>query len=56
MAGEFEFLDWVRKQQRPSQLVPIPAGDDMAVVNWPAGEMLLVGVDQVLAHATSDAR
>jgi thiamine-monophosphate kinase len=48
MAGEFEFLDWVRKQQRPSQLVPIPAGDDMAVVNWPAGEMLLVGVDQVL--------
>ncbi|MCY2952144.1 MAG: thiamine-phosphate kinase [Planctomycetota bacterium] len=48
MPGEFEFLDWVRKQQRPSQFVPIPAGDDMAVVNWPPGELLLVGVDQVL--------
>lgn len=48
MPGEFDFLDWVREQQRPSNLVQVPAGDDMAVLDWPLGELLLVGVDQVL--------
>jgi thiamine-monophosphate kinase len=48
MPGEFDFIDWVRTQQRPSGLVPVPAGDDLAVLNWPAGDLLIVGVDQVL--------
>jgi thiamine-monophosphate kinase len=47
-AGEFDFIRWLRFQQEPSALVLIPAGDDMAVMNWPAGDLLLVGVDQVL--------
>ena len=48
MAGESEFLDWVRAQQISSALVELPAGDDLAVLRWPAGQLLLVGVDQVL--------
>src|SRR5690349_21067795 len=47
MPGEFDFIQWLRAQQRSSSFVPVPAGDDMAVLNWPA-ERLLVGVDQVL--------
>jgi thiamine-monophosphate kinase len=48
MAGEFDFIAWVRSQQKPSELVKLPAGDDLAVLKWPADELLLVGVDQVL--------
>src|SRR4051812_21792212 len=48
MPGEFDFIAWVRTQQRKSKLVPVPAGDDLAVIDWPADELLLVGVDQVL--------
>lgn len=48
MAGEFDFIDWIRGQQAATERVPLPAGDDMAVMNWPAGDLLLVGVDQVL--------
>ena len=48
MAGEFEFIEWIRQQHHPSALVPVPQGDDLAVLNWPAGELLLVGTDQVL--------
>jgi thiamine-monophosphate kinase len=49
MPGEFDFIRWLRTQQKPSDLVPLPAGDDMAVLRWPApDDLLLVGVDQVL--------
>jgi thiamine-monophosphate kinase len=48
MPGEFDFIDWLRSQQRVSALVPVPAGDDLAVIHWPREELLLVGVDQVL--------
>ena len=48
MPGESDFIQWLRGQQKRSDLVRVPAGDDLAVVNWPVGEMLLVGVDQVL--------
>ena len=48
MPGEFDFIDWLRAQHRPSDLVAVPQGDDLAVLNWPADELLLVGVDQVL--------
>jgi thiamine-monophosphate kinase len=48
MPGEFDFLDWVRGRQRKSPLVCVGSGDDLAVLRWPADDLLLVGVDQVL--------
>jgi thiamine-monophosphate kinase len=49
MPGEFDFIEWLRNQQ-PSgnSLVATGVGDDLAVLNWPAGDLLIVGVDQVL--------
>jgi thiamine-monophosphate kinase len=46
--SESDFLDWIRSQQKPSSLVRLAAGDDLAVLNWPGGDLLLVGADQVL--------
>ena len=48
MAGEFDFIEWVRQQQARSDFVQVPAGDDLAVLKWAAEDLLLVGVDQVL--------
>lgn len=48
MPGEFDFIDWIRAQQRADARVLLPAGDDLAVLKWEAGDLLLVGVDQVL--------
>lgn len=48
MASESEFLQWLQQQQRRSALVETPAGDDLAVLRWPANELLVVGVDQVM--------
>jgi thiamine-monophosphate kinase len=48
MSTESDFLAWIKQQQQPSPFVPLPAGDDLAVLKWPAGDLLLIGVDQVL--------
>jgi thiamine-monophosphate kinase len=48
MSTESDFLQWVKQQQRVTPLVQVPAGDDLAILNWPVGDLLLVGVDQVL--------
>lgn len=48
MAGEFDFIEWVRSQQRASERVPVPPGDDLAVLQWAGDDLLLVGADQVL--------
>jgi len=49
MAGEFEFINWLRRQREPApDFVLVPPGDDLAVLKWPPGDMLLVGADQVL--------
>ena len=48
MSSESEFLDWIRGQQRASDLVRLAAGDDLAVLGWPENDLLLVGADQVL--------
>ena len=48
MAGEFDFIEWVRARQAPSAFVPVPPGDDLAVVQWAGDDLLLVGADQVL--------
>ena len=56
MPGEFDFIDWIQSQQRAGRLVQTPAGDDMAVLDWPAGELLLVGVDQVMDGVHFDSQ
>jgi thiamine-monophosphate kinase len=56
MPGEFDFIEWLCTQHRASDLVAVPQGDDLAVLNWPAGELLLVGVDQVLDGVHFDAK
>ena len=48
MAGEFDFINWIRSQQKPTKIVTHPAGDDLAILDWPTDDLLLVGVDQVL--------
>jgi thiamine-monophosphate kinase len=48
VAGEFDFLNWVRQRAGNNPAVRIGVGDDLAVLNWPPGELVLVGVDQVL--------
>src|SRR6266700_3786715 len=48
MPGEFDFISWLRSQQKPSSLVALGAGDDLAVLQWAAEDLLIVGVDQVL--------
>src|SRR5687767_6253101 len=48
MSGEFDFIDWIRRQTTPHEHVLVPPGDDLAVLRWPADDLLIVGVDQVL--------
>src|SRR4051812_43546551 len=48
MPGEFDFIEWVRSQQARTDAVPVPAGDDLAVLKWPSNDLLLVGGDQGL--------
>jgi thiamine-monophosphate kinase len=48
MPGEFDFIEWLRGQQAASPRVAAGVGDDLAVLNWDAGDLLLVGADQVL--------
>src|SRR5580700_7786066 len=48
MPGEFDLLEWIRDQHPATDFVPVPQGDDLAVLKWPAADLLLVGVDQVL--------
>jgi thiamine-monophosphate kinase len=48
MPTESDFLAWIKQQQHPSPFVPLPPGDDLAILNWPPSNLLLIGVDQVL--------
>ena len=49
MAGEFDFINWLRSiSPKPSPTLLVPPGDDMAVLRWPADDLLLVAADQVL--------
>jgi len=48
MPGEFDLIDWIRQTQRSSPLLHLGIGDDLAALKWPAEELLLVGVDQVV--------
>lgn len=48
MPRESDFIDWIRSQQKQCELVQLPAGDDLAILKWPANDLILVGTDQVL--------
>src|SRR3954454_5176112 len=48
MPGEFDFIEWLRAQQTPADLVQLGPGDDLAVLKWPPNDLVIVGVDQVL--------
>jgi thiamine-monophosphate kinase len=56
MPGEFDFLAWIRSQQNPNEWVNVGIGDDLAVLNWPTDDLLLVGVDQVLDGVHFDSK
>src|SRR5450432_3884972 len=56
MSGEFDFISWIRSQQRTSELVQLAAGDDLAILKWKAEDLLLVGVDQVLDGVHFDSK
>jgi thiamine-monophosphate kinase len=56
MPGEFDFIQWIQSQQTPSQLVKLGVGDDLAVLNWPKDDLLLVGCDQVLDGVHFDSK
>jgi thiamine-monophosphate kinase len=57
MAGEFDLIQWIRQQQQPgkSTLIQTGVGDDLAALKWPADDLLLVGVDQVLESVHFDS-
>ena len=48
MPGEFDFISWLRDQAPAGPAVPIGIGDDLAALRLPAGDLVLVGIDQVL--------
>ena len=48
MARESDFLQWIASRQGASSRVLLGVGDDLAVLNWPGEDLLLVGVDQVI--------
>lgn len=48
MAGEFDFIDWIRAQQRTTERVLLPARDDLGILKFDPADLVLVGIDQVL--------
>src|SRR4051794_32760945 len=48
MPGEFDFIEWIRKQAIADPRVIVPSGDDLAVMKWDPADLLIVGADQVL--------
>lgn len=46
--GEFDYIDWVRRQTPPNPRVRIGPGDDTAALDWPAGVPCLVTTDMLL--------
>lgn len=48
MPAETDWIAWIVQQQKHGSLVKRAAGDDLAVLEWPADDLLLIGVDQVL--------
>ena len=47
MANEFDFIEWIRAQQRTSERVILPAQDDLGILKFDPTDFVLVGIDQV---------
>lgn len=56
MPAEFDFINWIQSQAKPTDFVQLPQGDDLAVLKWNADDLLLVGVDQVLEGVHFDSK
>jgi thiamine-monophosphate kinase len=56
VADELDFLKWIHARARGGDLVRLGSGDDLAVLAWPAGDLLLAGVDQVLDGVHFDSK
>lgn len=56
MPAEFDFINWIQSQAKPTDFVQLPQGDDLAVLKWNADDLLLVGVDQVLDGVHFDSK
>lgn len=57
MPGEFDFIHFVRSRQTAHPRVPLAIGDDLAALQFAAGDgLILVGIDQVLDGVHFDAR
>ncbi|MCC6421857.1 MAG: thiamine-monophosphate kinase [Phycisphaerales bacterium] len=56
MPDESDFIDWIRSQQTHAAHVLLPAGDDLAILRWPADDLLIAGVDQVLDGVHFDSK
>lgn len=61
MTGEFDFIRWIRSVTPPAAGVPVGPGDDCAVIDSPAGPLLVTtdvlteGVDFILAECGARA-
>ncbi len=56
MAGELDFIEWIRQQQASSPLLQVPIGDDLAVLKWDPRDLVVVGVDQGLDGVHFDTK
>ncbi len=48
MAGEEDFISWIRSQTISDRKILLPPGDDLAVLRWNGADLLIAGADQVL--------
>lgn len=48
VAGEEDFINWLRSQPISGRRIAVPPGDDLAVLHWNAADLLIIGADQVL--------
>ena len=55
MPGEFDFIEWIRRLQSKSPMLDVGIGDDLASLKWPADDLLLAGVDQVIDEVHFDS-
>ena len=53
--SESDLLERLRKASVATPAVPIPIGDDLAAMFWDGGDLLLIGIDQVLGGVHFDA-
>jgi thiamine-monophosphate kinase len=56
MANEFDLIHWIRGRQQAGGNVVLPASDDLGILKFDAGDLVLVGIDQVLDGVHFDSK